>query len=150
MLTTKTEKYRVMKRSMNETIPETVDEYLKPLPAKVKKSLQQLRTTIKVAAPSAEEIISYRIPTYKLNGALVHFAAFANHCSFFVVSKKIITMFEKELSDFKTSGTTIQFDPENPIPATLVTKIVKIRLRENEERVAANELISKETKKNKK
>ena len=80
-------------------------------------------------------MISYQIPTYKHEGPLVHFAAFENHCSFVVVTKSIISAFKKELEPFKTSGTTIHFSPEKPLPASLVRKIVKARLKENEERL---------------
>jgi uncharacterized protein YdhG (YjbR/CyaY superfamily) len=117
-------------------IPKTVDEYLKDLPSEVSGMLNKLRATIKSAAPHAEEIISYQIPTYKYHGALVHFAAFESHCSFFVVSKSILTMFEKELEPYKTSGTTIHFSTAKPLPVALVKKIVKARIKDNEERNA--------------
>jgi 3-methyladenine DNA glycosylase AlkD/uncharacterized protein YdhG (YjbR/CyaY superfamily) len=137
-----------MKKGVPTGIAKDVAEYLKPLPSTVKKTLQQLRKSIKTAAPNSEEVISYQIPSYKQNGALVHFAAFPKHCSFFVVSKNILRMFQKELREFKTSGTTIHFTPDKPIPSSLVAKIVKIRVNENEERVAVKELLRQGTKVN--
>lgn len=110
----------------------SVDEYLQELPQPMRVVLEALRQVIKSAAPEAEELISYRIPTYKFKGPLVHFAAFKNHCSLITVNKSIVTDFEAELKLFKITGTTIQFTPEKPLPADLVTKIVMARIKENE------------------
>lgn len=110
----------------------TVDEYMDALPEKERAVLQKIRTIIKSAAPKAEEVISYQIPTYKYFGALVHFAAFKNHCSFFGVSKSLFDTFKGELEPFKISGKTIHFTVDNPLPATVVRKLVKARLKENE------------------
>ncbi|MCW3119372.1 MAG: hypothetical protein JWM28_3454 [Chitinophagaceae bacterium] len=126
-----------MKNAANDTRAKTVDEYLQALPDDMRTMLEKLRLTIQSAAPKAEELISYQIPTYKYRGALVHFAAFKNHCSFIAASKNVIKIFSKELQDFKTSGTTIRFTPDQPLPAALVKKIVKTRIKENEERTAA-------------
>lgn len=122
-----------MKKDTVVTIPKTVDEYLMALPEDQQEALEKIRQAIKSAAPKAEEVISYQIPTYKLNGPLVHFAAFKNHLSLVVVSKSIAETFAKELAPFKSSGRTIHFTPEKPIPAVLVKKIVKERVRENGE-----------------
>ena len=123
-----------MEKISKATPAKDVDEYLNRLPAVVRSTLENLRQTIKLSAPKAEELISYQIPTYKYKGALVHFAAFENHLSLFVVNKNILNTFSKELQSFKTSGTTIHFTHEHPIPAALVKKIVKVRIAENEER----------------
>lgn len=112
----------------------SVDEYLAALPDAVRNTLQTLRQTILDTAPDAEELISYQIPTYKYFGALVHFAAFKSHCSFFGASKHIMEIFEKELSAYKTKGTTIYFTSDNPLPAELVRDIVRVRLQENKEK----------------
>jgi uncharacterized protein YdhG (YjbR/CyaY superfamily) len=112
-------------------LPATIDEYLSALPADQRATLQQLRQTIRKAAPGAEECISYGIPTFKLHGLLVHFAAFKNHCSFFPGSAQLIASLEKELKAYPTSKGTIQFRPDKPLPAALVTKIVKARVKEN-------------------
>jgi uncharacterized protein YdhG (YjbR/CyaY superfamily) len=83
----------------------------------------------------AEETISYGIPAFKYHGPLVFFAAFKNHCSFFGVSKLLIEKFSGELEPYDVSGTTIHFSAQNPLPATLVKKIVKARIEQNEARV---------------
>jgi len=115
----------------------TIDDYLKPLPVKIRTALQKLRKTIKSAAPKAEEAISYQIPVFKQNGPVAGFAAFANHCSYFTMSPAIVKAFKKELESFKSSGSTIHFTPENPLPAALIKKLVWAKLMENEERLAA-------------
>ncbi len=116
----------------------SVDEYLRALPKPARTALENLRRTIQAAAPKAEELISYRIPTYKYMGPLVHFAAFEDHCSLIVVNKDLLAGLKKELQPYKTSGTTIHFTPEKPLPAALVRKIVKARIKENEARSAGN------------
>jgi uncharacterized protein YdhG (YjbR/CyaY superfamily) len=121
-----------MKRDTTIAIPKTVDEYLAALPEDQQQALEKVRQAVKAAAPKAEEVISYQIPTYKYKGPLVHFAAFKNHLSFVVVSKSIAQLFEKELAPFKSSGRTVHFTAEKPIPTALIKKIVKERMRENE------------------
>lgn len=112
---------------------QTVDEYINSLPKEIGAALEELRQAIKSVAPMAEEVISYRIPTYKYRGPMVHFMAAKNHCSFIPVSKSITEIFKDELRLFKISGTTIHFKPGHPLPSSLVKKIVKIRIKENEE-----------------
>ncbi len=109
-----------------------VNTYLSSVPQELRTVLEKLRQAIKAAAPKAEEVISYQIPTYKYHGPLVHFVARKNYCSFIVVSKSILEIFKSEPEDYDTSGTTIHFSAENPLPATLVKKIVKARVAENE------------------
>ena len=127
-----------MEKSTKTRTAKNVDEYLYSLPEAVRFTLEKLRQTIKTSAPWADEVISYQIPSYKYMGPLVHFAAFKDHCSLFVVNKNILQTFSKELEPYKTSGTTIHFTPDKPLPAALVQKIVKIRIRENEGRIVAN------------
>lgn len=116
-----------------------VDEYLLAVPEEIRELLEHVRQAIRDAAPKADELISYSIPTYKYKGPLVHFAAFKDHCSFVVVSKTIPEMFKKELKPFKVSGRTVHFSPGNPLPVTLIKKIVKTRIKENEEISAKKE-----------
>ena len=118
-----------------ENIPATVGEYLNALPADVRSTLEKVRKAIKEAAPKAEEVISYHIPTYKYLGTLVHFAAFKDHCSFFGASKRLLESFKEELQPYNVSGTTIHFRADKPLPSALVKKLVKARIKENEERV---------------
>ena len=106
-----------------------IDSYLEQQPENVRAVLEKLRQTIKSVAPEAEEVISYNIPSFKYHGMLVHFAAFKNHCSFFPGG--IVENFKEELKDFKISKGTIQFTIEKPIPASLVKKIVKERMKQN-------------------
>jgi uncharacterized protein YdhG (YjbR/CyaY superfamily) len=123
-----------MKQDQQKKPVKNVDEYLTATPEEVRPVLEKLRKTIRAAAPKAEEVISYQIPTFKFHGPLVHFAAFKNHCSFYVVSKPIMKTFSSELKPWDTSGTTIHFSAKNLLPASLVKKIVKARIEENEAR----------------
>jgi uncharacterized protein YdhG (YjbR/CyaY superfamily) len=113
---------------------ETVDDYLAALPTKERAVLQELRQTIKAAAPEAEEVISYRIPLYKHHGHLVGFGAFKKHCSLFVTDSAVPQEFAEELEPYEVTHTTIHFSVERPLPAALVTKIVELRIAENEAR----------------
>jgi uncharacterized protein YdhG (YjbR/CyaY superfamily) len=122
-----------MKKITTENAVRSVDEYLLPLPEDVRTMLENVRQAIWAAAPKAEEVISYQIPTYKFHGPLVHFAAFKDHCSFVAVSKTVIPKFKKELAGYKTSGRTIHFSIDNPLSPALIKKIVKLRVAENKE-----------------
>ena len=113
-----------------------VNEYLKVFTPSVRKSLQLLRKTIKAAAPNAEEVISYQMPAYRFHGMLVYFAGYKNHIGFYPVSSAI-KAFNKELSKYKTSKGTIQFPTDKPLPLNLISKMVKFRVRENEEKLEA-------------
>jgi uncharacterized protein YdhG (YjbR/CyaY superfamily) len=114
--------------------PASVDEYLFQIPEEARAALEDLRKTIKTAAPDATETISYQMPTFKYRGrALVGFAAFKNHCSLFPYSGKVLDDYQEELGSFKTSKGTIQFTTDRPLPKPLVKKIVKTRIAEIEE-----------------
>ena len=117
------------------SVPATeVDNYLAAVSPEARATLEKLRQTIKAAAPKADEVISYQIPTFKLNGRmLVSYAAFKNHCSFFPGSAPIKAHLD-ELKSYKTSKGTIQFATDKPLPAALVKKLVKTRIKENETR----------------
>jgi uncharacterized protein YdhG (YjbR/CyaY superfamily) len=123
-----------MEQRADSSAARTVGEYLAALPEKERAVLQDLRETIRSAAPEAEEVISYRIPLYKHHGHLVGFAAFKNHCSLFVTNSAVRDQFAKELEPYKVEGTTIRFTVEKPLPAALVKRIVKSRMAENEAR----------------
>ena len=114
--------------------PKTVDDFLAALPDDFRLALEKLRKTIKVAAPNADETISYRIPFYKQHGMLVGFSAAKEHCTFHIISATILRDNAKALAAFTTGKGSIQFTPEKPIPAAIVKKIVKARLSENEQR----------------
>jgi len=114
--------------------PKTIDEYIQTFPEEVQIILEKMRQTIRKAAPEAEEAISYQIPTFKLNGNLVHFAAFKNHVSFFPMARGV-EAFKKELSRFKGSRGTVQFPLGRPVPYDLVRKITVFRRKENLEKM---------------
>ena len=116
---------------MKTTVVKDIDEYLNTLPVDVREMLQNLRTTIKSVAPKAKEVISYAMPAFKYYGMLVYFSAFKNHCSFFPANSSLIAKLEKELKPYRTAKGTIQFTVYRPLPATLVKKIVKERMKEN-------------------
>ena len=95
--------------------------------------MKKIRETIRKAAPEAKEKISYQIPTFKLGGNLVHFAAFTKHISFFPTSSGI-AKYKKELEEYETSKGTDQFPLDKPIPYNIITRITKFRARENLEK----------------
>lgn len=111
----------------------TIDEYIDTFPIDVQEILRSVRKTIIKSAPEAEETISYMIPTFKLHGNLVHFAAYKNHIGFYPASSGVRT-FANELTSYKTSKGTIQFPIDQPMPLGLIRKIVKFRVRENAEK----------------
>ncbi len=109
-----------------------VAAYLAALPSAERKALKKLRAAIKSTAPKAKEKISYRMPFYFYLGYLVGFAAFKKHCSFFVISYKVMGMFKKELKPYWKATATLHFTAEKPLPVSLVQRIVKARVKENE------------------
>ena len=109
---------------------QTIDEYIKTFPKDTQKILESVRQAIKNAAPKAEEAINYQIPTFKLNGNLVHFAAFKNHIGFYPGSKAIKD-FQKDLTKYKSSKGAVQFPIDKPMPLSVIQKIVKQRVKEN-------------------
>jgi len=111
----------------------TIDDYIKTFPNKTQKILETMRQTIRKAAPQAIEAISYQIPTFRLNGNLVHFAAYKNHIGFYPTSSGT-KAFKKELSQYKGAKGSVQFPLDEPIPYDLVKKIVRFRLKENQEK----------------
>jgi uncharacterized protein YdhG (YjbR/CyaY superfamily) len=112
------------------TVPQTIDEYIASFPADVQAVLQKIRMTIHKAAPEAQEKISYQMPTFFLNGNLVHFAAFKEHIGFYPVPSGI-EKFKKELSVYKQGKGSVQFPLDQPMPYDLITRIVEFRVKEN-------------------
>jgi uncharacterized protein YdhG (YjbR/CyaY superfamily) len=108
--------------------PRTIDQYLTALPNDQRAALEKLRKAIKSAAPKAEECISYQLPAYRLNGQfLVAFGAAAKHCAFYPGSHPI-EVHKKALQSYEMSKGTIRFQPNKPLPAPLVRKLVKARI----------------------
>jgi uncharacterized protein YdhG (YjbR/CyaY superfamily) len=114
--------------------PKTIDEYLSRVGADKRPALEALRRTIRAAAPDAEECISYQLAAFRLNGMLVAFGATANHCAFYPMSASTIAAHKDDLEGYDTSKGTIRFQPDKPLPASLVRKLVKARIAENRER----------------
>jgi uncharacterized protein YdhG (YjbR/CyaY superfamily) len=111
-----------------------INTYIANYPKDVQLLLKKMRATIKKAAPKAEEAISYGIPTYKLNGNLVHFGAFKGHVSFFPTASGTAA-FKKEISKYKVTKGTVQFPLDKPLPLGLITKIVRFRVKENSKKL---------------
>lgn len=108
-----------------------VDDYLAALPDESRAALEDLRKTIKAAAPQAIETISYHMPTFKYQGRfLVSFAAFKKHCSLFPASEAVMEAYGEELKPYFSGKGTFRFRPDKPIPAALVKKIVRTRIEE--------------------
>ncbi len=114
----------------------TIDEYIAGFPQNIQAILTKMRQSIKETAPDAKETIAYRMPTFRLNGNLVHFAAFANHIGFYPTPSGILA-FEKDLAGYETSKGAIRFPLDKPIPYELVKKITKFRVNETSEKKAA-------------
>lgn len=113
--------------------PKDVEEYISWFPEETQRKMEQMRATIKKAAPDAAEIISYSMPAYQLNGILVYFAAYANHIGFYPTGMGM-AKFIDELTMFKTSKGTVQFPLHKELPIELITKIVAFRVAENQEK----------------
>ncbi|HLE04865.1 MAG TPA: DUF1801 domain-containing protein [Anaerolineales bacterium] len=118
------------------TVPMSIDEYIAGFPQDVQDKLEKIRSTIKTAAPDAEETISYRMPTFTLKGNLVHFAAFKRHIGFYP-TPTATAKFQRELSAYKGAKGSVQFPLDQPIPFALISKVVKFRAKENLERAKA-------------
>lgn len=108
-----------------------VDAYIEAVPKKARVMLAQLRKIIKAAAPAATEGISYRMPYYNYNGALVWFAAFKNHIGFFV-RPPVIEEHKHELKGYETTKSTVRFPIGKPLPVGLIRKLVKARVAKND------------------
>jgi uncharacterized protein YdhG (YjbR/CyaY superfamily) len=118
------------------TPPKTIDEYIAACPEDVQEILEKIRATIQSTAPGAKETISYQMPTFTLNGNLVHFAAFKSHIGFYPIPTGI-EKFKQELSAYKTGKGSVQFPLDQPMPYDLIRKIVEFRVEENLKKAAA-------------
>lgn len=108
----------------------TINQYIKLFPKDTQEILNELYLAIKKSAPEAEEKISYQMPTFYLQGNLVHFAAYKNHIGFYPTPSGI-KVFKKELARYKSSRGAVQFPLDEELPLTLIKKIVKYRVKEN-------------------
>ena len=110
-----------------------IDEYIQTFPEEIRRILQKIRMTINEATPDAEEAISYQIPTFKLNGNLVHFGAYKKHIGLYPAPRGN-NKFKKELAAYKVGKGTVRFPLDKPIPLQLIKKIVEYRAKENLEK----------------
>ena len=122
--------------------PKDIDEYISFFPKEIQVKLKEMRATIQKAAPKAEEAISYMIPTFRLHGNLVHFAAFKNHIGFYPGAAGI-EAFQKEFTGYETSKGTVQFPLDKPLPLKLITAITKFRVIQNTEKAEAKKVKKK-------
>jgi uncharacterized protein YdhG (YjbR/CyaY superfamily) len=129
-----------------QTAPKTIDEYIAGFPTAVQEILKKVRTTIKDAAPEAEEAIKYGMPSFVFHGNLVYFGAFTHHIGFYPVPTGI-EAFKQELSVYKMGKGSIQFPFDKPMPFDLITNIVQFRARENAERAATKSAAKKKSNK---
>lgn len=111
----------------------TVDEYFSTFRASTVNILEQVRNTIKKAAPAAKEVISYNMPAFKMHGILVYYAAYKEHIGFYPTAAPI-EVFKNELAPYKFSKGAIQFPIDKPMPFDLITKIVKFRVQADMEK----------------
>ena len=119
---------------MPATAP-TIDDFLAAIPEKQRAALEDLRQKIRAAVPDATESINYGVPAFKLNGRpLVSLGAAKNHCAFYVQSPAVMEAHVKDLQGYETTKGSVHFSPGKPIPAALVTKLVKARIAETEKR----------------
>jgi uncharacterized protein YdhG (YjbR/CyaY superfamily) len=110
--------------------PKSVDEYIAGYPGETESMLRQMRVIIKETVPKAEEVISYNMPAYKLNGILVWFAGQSHHIGFYPKARAI-EVFQKELAQYHTSRGTVRFPLDKPLPVKLIKKMLKFRVAEN-------------------
>ena len=118
----------------------TVDEYFANVPARARELLRAMRETIRKAAPQAEELISYKMPAFKLDGILVYYAAHKDHIGFYPTASGI-SAFKKELAGYKTARGSVQFPMDRPLPLDVVDKIVRFRVNENVERAKRRHIL---------
>lgn len=107
-----------------------IDAYISGFPEAIQKLLQEVRSTVKQAAPQATEVISYGMPAFKQDGMLVYFAAFKKHIGFYPIPSGI-TAFQEELSAFRCTKGSVHFPFDKPLPVELISRIVTYRLSEN-------------------
>lgn len=126
--------FEVTKFTMKKTVAKSIDGYIEQFPAATQKALKQVYKVIQKAAPGAKESISYAMPTFKVNGSpLVYFGGYDHHVGFYPAPVGI-SQFSKELSGYKQGKGSVQFPLDEPMPLELISKIVKYRLKQLEEK----------------
>ena len=123
-----TSKYKMRNKS--------IDAYIGSQPVAARKMLKHIRSIIRSVVPDAEEVISYQVPSYKYHGMLVGLGVHKNGCSLYTMNARILGPLSKELNDLTYSRSTIHFNPQRPLPVAFIKKLVRQRMKENEERAA--------------
>lgn len=118
---------------MDSSALKTIDEYIAAFPPEIQAILHKIRAIVRAAAPEAQEAISYQMPTFKLHGNLVHFAAYKNHIGFYPVPSGI-EHFKAELAPYLGGKGSVRFPLDKPIPYDLIEKVVIFRVKENLEK----------------
>lgn len=129
----------------DDSTPADVDAYIADCPAEVQAILKQIRATIRKAAPAAEETISYGMPAFRLNGPLVYFAAFKNHIGFYPPVHGDERLM-RAIAPYANEKGNLRFPLDQRIPYSLISRIVKARIRENAERAAARKAKAKRSR----
>jgi uncharacterized protein YdhG (YjbR/CyaY superfamily) len=133
---------------MAKTNFKSVDDYIATQPETVRAILQRVRGTIRKAVPRAQEVISYQIPAYKLDGgAVIYFAGWKEHYSLYPASDRLVKAFKGDLAPYKVSKGTIRFPLNAPVPAKLIADIARFRAKETLERANANAAVKMVKKK---
>lgn len=125
-----------------QTTPQTIDDYIAGFPPDVQEILEKIRMTIRQAAPEAAEAIKYQIPTFTLQGNLVHFAAFKKHIGFYPTPTGT-EKFQEALSIYESGKGSVRFPLDKPIPYDLITDIVRFRVQESLEKAAVKRTASR-------
>jgi uncharacterized protein YdhG (YjbR/CyaY superfamily) len=112
----------------------SVFEYFAATSPESRAMLDKLRKTIRATVPEATEILYYQMPAFRDGRTLVAYGAFSDHCSLFPLSAAIVERFKHELAGYETSRGTIRFPFDKPIPVSLVKKIVRARIQQNQQR----------------
>lgn len=116
---------------MKKTAAKTVSDYISGFPRPVQTVLKRVRAIIRKSMPGAEEVISYQIPAYKIDGhAVLYFAAWKEHYSIYPSTARLVAAFKDELADYERSKGTIRFPLSEPVPARLIERIAKFRAKE--------------------
>ena len=129
---------------MQTSVAKNIDEYIATFPGELRERLEKVRAIIHKAAPLAKETISYAIPTFTLEGILVHFAGYKNHIGFYP-GVAAINSFKKELATYNTSKGTVQLPHDRALPIGLISQIVKFRVKLNKEKALAKQAKRKKT-----
>lgn len=132
---------------MAKTGYESVDAYIASQPESIRPILNRVRDTIRKALPQADEVISYQIPAYKIDGApVIYFAGWKQHFSIYPAIGKLVEEFRDELAGYEISKGTIRFPLSKPVPVRLIGRLAKFRAKETAERLKAKPSASKKPK----